>query len=289
SYKRIFYKNLFIIYCLSIDILVKRKFVELDMFYQNIFLFVLMLSVSAQDKSVPENVLKKLQGGDLETLFHKLRIEEPRQRGFDAILFPNQPCLPRKTVIEVPQPSSVSKIHFPYYVEVHRCAGGCGPMQFLSRCQPKETKKVRAKVIALTWTSGNPEDEIPPALAYVAITNHTSCECGCKHEGNECNRFQFWDTARCRCNCMSWGCPKNFEKDPNNCCACPIRERFCPARKQEWIQSRCACVCKNLHKKCRIPLKIRDPNTCKCVCPPIICRSGSKLDSKTCHCQPDNS
>ena len=57
----------------------------------------------------------------------------------DALTFPNQPCRPRPTVVEIPQPNSVRKIHYPYYVMVHRCGGGCGAMQFLSKCQPKGT------------------------------------------------------------------------------------------------------------------------------------------------------
>ena len=60
----------------------------------------------------------------------------------DALAFPNQPCRPHPSVVEVPQPNSVSTIHYPYYVMVHRCGGGCGAMQFLSKCQPKGKLRV---------------------------------------------------------------------------------------------------------------------------------------------------
>ena len=153
-----------------------------------------------------------------------------------------------------------------------------------------DVQKIRAKVIALTWTSGNTGNEVPPTLDYVAITNHTSCQCGCNHAGEVCSRFQYWDTTYCRCKCLSWGCPGNYVKDPQNCCSCPVlTDRVCPYRKQVWSQPDCACVCKNKTRKCRIPNKIRDLNTCKCVCPPVYCRAGSKLDSKTCLCERDNS
>lgn len=55
----------------------------------------------------------------------------------DTVAFKNEPCKPRLTVVEVPQPRSISTIHYPYYVQVHRCGGGCGALQFVSKCAPK--------------------------------------------------------------------------------------------------------------------------------------------------------
>jgi len=185
----------------------------------------------------------------------------------------------------VPQPASVNTFYYPYFVQVHRCAGGCGAVQFVSQCRTKESKDVLAKVISITWSSGRPEDEIPPSLAYVKVRNDTSCECNCKHDGQVCNRFQYWDSGSCKCNCLSWGCPLNFQAHPDSCCSCQIQDKVCLGRKKVWSVDKCACVCKNINKKCKIPGKVRNPHTCKCDCFPIVCKSGSQLNPKTCVCE----
>lgn len=142
-----------------------------------------------------------------------------------------------------------------------------------------------AKVISFTWSSGDPEKDVPPSLVHIKITNHTSCECNCKYNEEVCNQFQFWDSSYCKCKCLRWNCPRNFQKHPNTCCSCPIREKVCMGRKQIWNRDACACVCKNLAKPCKIGFKIRDPATCKCVCPLIKCKQGYILNKVTCYCE----
>lgn len=251
-------------------------------------LFSMVSTSSASDKELPDHIMNRLRNvKDFSSLITEFKIPTGllgRNRpGDNEVTLENEACKPRPVVVEVPQPPNSNSFHYPYFVQVHRCSGSCGASHFTSKCVGKSFKKIRAKVVKITWSTGALGEEIPPALEHVEILNETECACTCKHDGNVCNRYQYWDDSSCKCRCNNWGCPNNFISHPENCCECNSK-RVC-TKKKVWDKEKCACVCKRRNKRCKGTNKVRDPQTCKCVCPPFLsCRSGYAMNSKTCSC-----
>lgn len=139
-------------------------------------------------------------------------------------------------------------------------------------------------MVSLSWLNDKHGNPIPPKLTHVELMNETQCQCACRYDSTACNRFQYWDEQSCRCRCSNWGCPNHFSPRPIICCEC-VKAQKC-SKKHIWDQRDCACVCRRRNKPCRSPLKIRDKQTCRCVCPPMLmCRHGYRLNKKSCECE----
>lgn len=68
-------------------------------------------------------------------------------------------------------------------------------------------------------------------------------------------------------------------------CKCVMTEDNC-TYKQQFMDDRCACVCKNsfMGNSCMSIGKMWDPITCQCECPPnnFKCSTGAIYDYETC-------
>lgn len=52
----------------------------------------------------------------------------------NALTYENEACKPVEVMVPVPQPKKRRALHFPVYVKLFRCSGGCDIEPRLSRC-----------------------------------------------------------------------------------------------------------------------------------------------------------
>jgi len=262
------------------------------LYFKIIVLFSLVILQNAQSKDLPNRVKHLLRYvNDFRSFVRAFNLDDSsleigfqsneRNFGDKVAVLENEPCKPRPQVVEIPQPSDMNKFYYPYHVSLHRCSGSCGANPFGTKCVSSVNVSVQVRVANITWEGSKEKENIYPRITHVQFHNETQCKCQCKHDSSACNRFQYWDEAHCKCRCKGF-CSRNFVSHPSECCKC-MEKKSC-TRKQQWNWETCSCECKRT-KPCKVTRKIRDPSTCKCRCPFIICRYGAELDERSCRCQ----
>ncbi|EDO47017.1 predicted protein [Nematostella vectensis] len=205
----------------------------------------------------------------------------------------NIACGASSHVVAVPQPAHSNGFYFPTHVRLHRCTGACSAKPRVLECAPTETKNISLLVFSVSWTADQSSSGSRPRWyrnpILVPMTNHTRCGCQCVIKPSQCNpQTQTFSRENCRCECkpQTSPCPRHFQWDQIRCkCVCnPYHIPRCPSR-QEWHSDVCKCGCKR--GGCKMKTKVRNPHTCRCVCPPNQprCLSGWKRDRRDCECK----
>lgn len=174
---------------------------------------------------------------------------------------PNLDCYPRPKV--TPTTTDLSFQYFPYFVQLHHCAGSKGkiPPLFV-RCVPEKVEKVVVEV----------DQKLLKRKVNVVLYNHTRCKTECILKKEDCKRPVDYNAEKCMCYCDA----KAVGPPGLNC-----RDE-----RKIWSSEKCGCVCKNSFP-CKNSRKIFDQNTCSCKCKTRkkSCEnSGRVYNLNTCGC-----
>ncbi|KAG5873208.1 hypothetical protein JTB14_019517 [Gonioctena quinquepunctata] len=158
-------------------------------------------------------------------------------------------CIPEFRKLELASTDDPSILYIPQCTRVEQC-GGCCSHALLS-CQPIE-KEILAYQVLKTQYTGNKKLKIL-GKEIIPVEKHTKCKCDCKIKEEvamkDCNEYQEYRPAECRCACKNIDEEKKCSKNG--------------ARKL-WNPELCACLCRNI----------------------IPCTTGYTFDHIECKCSP---
>ncbi|XP_055333097.1 balbiani ring protein 3-like [Paramacrobiotus metropolitanus] len=152
----------------------------------------------------------------------------------------NPGCMPRETVIEMPNQNS-AQVVYPAGTKVKRCTGVCGHSNLL--CQSTSSRTVQRKGLILVYKSGKLS---PSGYQTFNLTEDLSCGCRCSQSPDECKPNQKYEPSNCKCMCRNHDdsvmCGPHRVWDHVECkCKCPKTCRACVSGTQ-FDDYLCSCV-----------------------------------------------
>ena len=131
-------------------------------------------------------------------------------------------CKPQSSVvnIELERELGPGEYLYPSCTRLQRCSGCCSHP--LLSCQPTLTNILQLDVIYVNTLNNTDR------IVTVNMTEHKSCECGCKVQREDCSPLQVYYPDQCLCQCSNW-----LERD-----LCGIY-----GLNKLWDESSCSCRC----------------------------------------------
>lgn len=185
---------------------------------------------------------------------------------------PGAMCSPWKVPVEVDSPDHRFQ---PYYVEMHRCHGGCRKSPNSCECIAASEQPVKVSVY-----------DVAVGPTHKVVQNHTSCQCRCKASLREtCKKGgHTWNENTCTCSCPAppsgTSCKPSQSWDPRRCqCVCSKQSPTC-SRGMLWNKSICECTCSiETFARCSRTGKATNMKTCQCQTQPAV---TNQLGSRKC-------
>ena len=123
----------------------------------------------------------------------------------------NQKCEIQPTFINLhPNEYSQEFHYYPFTVKLDKCVGSCNTFSDLSNkvCVPNKTKYLNLNVFNM----------ITGIYESKTLTKHISCDWKCRFNGRNCNSDQWWNNAKCWCECkIRHVCGKDYVWNSATC------------------------------------------------------------------------
>ncbi|XP_055910346.1 uncharacterized protein LOC129944731 isoform X1 [Eupeodes corollae] len=154
-------------------------------------------------------------------------------------------CIPDSTVVPL-EPLNPSNdptvIYFPKCTRVKRCNGCCSSP--LLSCQPVEVETIDFTIFKLQYTG---KSRMPlKEQEHVLVEQHKKCKCDCRIKKEDCNSYQVYDAAQCKCNCTNYN----------------ARDKCLLEEDKIWDYETCKCRCRE-NQQCTTGTYF-DDHLCKC-------------------------
>nr|CAH7716868.1 unnamed protein product [Callosobruchus chinensis] len=188
--------------------------------------------------------------------------DEPRskyQGGEDSAIIPKPAgCQPEKVSVKLGTDTDPTILYMPPCTRIERCGGCCSHP--LLECQPTDTKIIPFQIKKTRYTGSNKLKVISKEV--VLIEKHVACKCGCIIKAKDCNKYQEYHEAECRCACVNMDeaskCTNNHQKLWNpKICACQCREVLECTTGYIFDQQECKCL-PDILKRRIVPEQVAD-------------------------------
>ncbi|CAH1174190.1 unnamed protein product [Phaedon cochleariae] len=154
-------------------------------------------------------------------------------------------CIPEYRTIKLINNDDPSVLYIPQCTRVEQC-GGCCSHSLLS-CQPIEKETIAYQVMKTQYTGSKKLKFLGKEV--ILVEKHTKCKCDCIVKEENCNKYQEYRPAECRCTCKNVDEEEKCYRNPG---------------KKLWNPDLCTCQCRDV----------------------IQCTTGYYFDQNECKCSP---
>ncbi|CAH1973436.1 unnamed protein product [Acanthoscelides obtectus] len=159
-------------------------------------------------------------------------------------------CQPEKVSVKLGTDTDPSILYMPPCTRIERCGGCCSHP--LLECQPIDTETIAFQVKKTKYVGNNKLKVISKEV--VLVDRHVSCKCGCITKAKDCNKYQEYREAECRCACVNTDEARKCINDPQKLwnpkiCSCQCREVQECTTGYSFDQRQCKCLPSTLKRR----------------------------------------